>query len=296
MSRAAGHPAPVLVRAEDGVELALWRAVPPGPPRRTAVVLVHGTFSNRNFFFGRGDRGLAHALAARGWDAWVPELRGHGRSGALGPKHEWRFEDWIRCDAPALVRGVLEHSGAERLVWIGHSAGGVIGAAFAGLGDPLAAKIAGLVAAGTPAPLGLSAPQRPLAALGWAIARIVGRFPARALRIGPEDEHAGIFGQWMSWNLEGRWLGTDGTDYFDGLSRVRVPVLALAGGGDRLVAPAAACRHLLDACGGDDRSFVLCGKAQGFRENYNHNRLLVSRGAQADVWPLIGDWMEKRFA
>ena len=59
------------VRTADGVELALFRAPVAGKPRRTAVLLVHGTFSNRNFFHGAGERGLAFALAQRGFDAWV---------------------------------------------------------------------------------------------------------------------------------------------------------------------------------------------------------------------------------
>lgn len=287
--------APLLVRADDGVELALWHAPPAGPPRSTAVLLVHGTFSNRRFFLGAGERGLARVLAERGYDAWVPELRGHGRSGALGRAQQWHFEDWIRRDAPAVVAGVRDHAGPERLVWIGHSAGGVIGLAFAGQGGPLARHVAGFVVAGAPAPLGLGPAQRPLALAGWLIARLVGRFPARALRIGPEDEHAGVFGQWMRWNLQRRWLGADGTDYFANLSRVTAPVLALAGGGDRLVAPAATCRGLLDACGGADHKFVRCGRAEGFAENYDHNRVLVSRGARAEVWPLIIAWLEQRF-
>ena len=37
--------------------------------------------------------------------------------------------------------------------------------------------------------------------------------------------------------LRGRWVGDDGTDYFAGCRRITIPVLALAGGGDWLIAP-----------------------------------------------------------
>jgi predicted alpha/beta hydrolase len=283
-----------VLRAADGVELALWRSPPEGAARRTPLLLVHGTFSNRQFFHGAGVRGLSGALAARGWDAWVAELRGHGRSGATAVRRNWRFEDWIRHDAPALVRGVLERTASASLAWIGHSAGGIIGLAHAGLRGA-DAGIAGLVVAGAPAPTGLSPMPKLLARLGWGIATLVGRFPARALRIGPEDEHAGVFGQWMRWNVRGEWHGDDGTDYFAQLRRVTAPVLALAGGGDHLVAPPRTCAALLAACGSADRTFIRCGRADGFRENYGHNRVLVSRGARAEVWPLIADWLERRF-
>lgn len=285
----------LLVPTDDGVELAVWRTVPADPRRRTPVLLVHGTFSNRQFMGGRGERGLAGALAARGFDCWVAELRGHGRSGPHHAGANWRFEDWIRRDAPALIGGVLAATGAERLVWLGHSAGGIIGLAHAGLVGPDAPGIAGIVVAAAPAPTGLSFGPRVLALLGYGIARLVGRFPARRLGIGPEDEHVGVFGQWMQWNLRGEWHGDDGTDYFANLRRVTAPVLALAGAGDLVVAPPRVCARLLEACGSADRTFVTCGRAAGFKENYGHNRVLVSRGAREDVWPLIAEWMERRF-
>ena len=118
----AGVDGPITVRADDGVDLALWRRRADAPANRRAVpvLLVHGTFSNRNFFLGTGERGLAHYLASRGFESWVAELRGHGRSGAAGKGTAWRFEDWILRDAPALLRGVRDASGSESVAWIGH--------------------------------------------------------------------------------------------------------------------------------------------------------------------------------
>jgi len=285
----------LLVRAEDGVELALWRAQ--GAPACAAppLLMVHGVFSNRTFFLGAGERGLGRYLAARGWDAWVADLRGHGRSGVEGQRRRWHFEDWIRLDAPALVGGVLEATGRDRLVWIGHSAGGVIGFAFGGLEHPLSRAIAGIAVAGAPAPTGLGMVQYPMAAAGLSVTRVLGRFPARFLGIGPEDEHPEIFAQWMRWNLRGRWLGNDGTDYYANTRRVRSRLLALAGGGDWLIAPPALCEDLADATSSEDRMFVTCGRDTGFSEDFNHHRLIASTPARHEVWPLIGDWIEARF-
>jgi oxygen-independent coproporphyrinogen-3 oxidase len=287
--------ASLVARAADGVELSLYRAEPDRAPYPTPVLLVHGTFSNRNFFFGpTADRSLARALAGRGFDCWVAELRGRGRSKPAGRSGGWRFEDWIRLDAPALVEAVLAATGRHHLVWLGHSAGGVIGIAHAAADS--GRRVAGLVVAGAPAPTGLGPVQYPMAAAVLGLTHLLGRFPARLLGVGPEDEPAGILEQWMSWNLRGRWLGDDGTDYFAACRNVTVPVLSLAGGGDRFIAPARTCRNLLDAMGGADRAMLVCGRAQGFSEDFDHNRLLVSGNARSEVWPLIGDWLEARFA
>jgi oxygen-independent coproporphyrinogen-3 oxidase len=284
-------------RADDGVALALYRAAPARPRPAPPVLLVHGTFSNRTFFLGARERGLGRWLAERGYDAWVPELRGHGRSGDAGRQKRWNFEDWIRRDAPALVRAVCEATGRDRVIWLGHSAGGVIGFAFGALRDQAGSggAIAGLIAAGAPAPTGLGVMQYPMAAAGLAVTRLLDRFPARLLGIGPEDEHPGIFAQWMRWNLRGRWLGADGTDYYALTRRVTAPVLGLAGGGDWLIAPPALCEDLVQATGSADRTFLRCGRAEGFVEDYNHHRVIASSSARREIWPLIGDWIEARF-
>jgi len=287
--------APVVAVADDGVRLALYRARPDRPRAAPPVLLVHGTFSNRSFFLGSRDRGLGRFLAGRGFDTWVAELRGHGRSGAAGRRARWHFEDWIRRDAPALVTRILEATGESRVVWLGHSAGGVIGIAFAGLGHPRSAALAGLVMAGSPAPTGLGILQYPIAAGALGITRVFGRFPARLIGIGPEDEHAGIMEQWMRWNLSGRWLGDDGTDYFANCARVTCPVLALSGAGDRIWAPPAKCAALALATSSSDRTLTICGRTHGFSEDFGHNRLLVSGAAHREVWPAIAGWLEQRF-
>lgn len=284
-----------IVRASDGVELALYRAR--GAELRAAppLLLIHGTFSNRTFYLGTNERGMGRWLAARGWDVWVAELRGHGRSGHQGQGKRWHFEDWILRDAPALIAGVLGASGSDRLVWVGHSAGGVIGFAFGGLNHALSPALAGIVAISAPAPTGLGLLQYPMAAAGLTVTRLLGRFPARLLRIGPEDEHPEIFAQWMRWNLRGRWLGDDGTDYYANARRITAPVLAVAGGGDWLIAPPDLCEDLLNATSSTDPTFVVAGRATGFNEDYNHHRVVASSAARGDIWPLISDWIEARY-
>jgi predicted alpha/beta hydrolase len=291
-----GEPPELVTAAPDGVPLALYRARPADPRPAPPLLLVHGTFSNRTFFLGANERGMGRWLAQRGYDVWVAELRGHGRSGSEGRANRWHFEDWILRDAPALVRAVLEATGSDRLIWIGHSAGGVIGFALGGLGHALSGALGAIVALSAAAPTGLGILQYPMAAAGLVVTRLMGRFPARLLGIGPEDEHPGIFAQWMKWNLRGRWHGSDGTDYYANARRIAVPVLGIAGGGDWLIAPPELCRDLLGATSSGDRTFMVAGRAQGFSEDFNHHRVVASSAARAEVWPLIADWIEARFA
>ena len=289
---ASGVASQLIVRAEDGVELALHRVAPSAPARGLPLLFVHGTFSNRWFFLGA--RGLARYMADRSFDAWVAELRGHGRSRGPDRPGSWRFEDWIRLDAPAFIAGVRQATGRDALVWVGHSAGGVVGLASAGLADGPSA-IAALVTAASPAPTGLHAAQLPIAWAALGLTRLCGRFPARLLRIGPDDEARGVMEQWMRWNLGRRWVGDDGTDYFAACARIRAAHFALAGAGDWAFAPPMLCEDLVRASGSPDKTFLVCGRRTGFSRNFTHNRLLVSRAAREEVWPRIASWIEARF-
>ncbi|HEY6853798.1 MAG TPA: alpha/beta fold hydrolase, partial [Gemmatimonadales bacterium] len=179
--------------APDGVEIALhrMRAHRDGRP---AVLLVHGAFSGHTVWLRNGrarDAGLAHFLGARGYDVWLADLRGHGASAREPKRFHWRFEDWILKDTPALVARVFEETGGAPLIWIGHSSGGVVGLCWlARLSGAM--PLAACVTLGTPGPLRMGGVRRGSA---WAIARLthlLGRFPSRALGVGPEDEGAGV--------------------------------------------------------------------------------------------------------
>ncbi len=284
---------PQIVRAGDGEELTLWRmerTTGAADGRGTLpILLVHGTFSNRFFFGGRG--GLAQYLADLGYDAWVAELRGR-RPGA--PAQDWEFEHWIMSDAPALARAVIAATGTATLLWLGHSAGAVIGAGFAARAPEHAAMLGGLVMIAAPAPYAPGPIHLLTAAAGHAVGSALGRFPAAALRIGPADERPGILRQWFGWNASGRWIGRDGFDYRVAAARVLIPALAVAGAGD-LLTPPSACRRLLDDLGGADRELVVCGRSQGFSRDYTHNRLVISAQARQEVWPVIARWIGQRF-
>ncbi|NIQ59135.1 MAG: esterase, partial [Gammaproteobacteria bacterium] len=75
------------------------------------------------------------------------------------------------------------------------------------------------------------------------------------LGLGPEDELGGVMAQWMEWNLDGHWRAADGTDYAGRLAEIRVPVMGLAGAGDRIESPPDASRALIQLMGSSDRTF-----------------------------------------
>ena len=291
------------VIAADGTRLALYRAGEPGAP---VVLLMPGTFSNHTFWLGTRGHGMAWALAEAGFEAVVLDPRGHGgserpsgrgrgagrRSGAEGgASQEWTFEHWGRLDVPAAVEHVTV-PGRPTLM-VGHSAGGAA-MLLALAGEPaLREEVAGVVLLGTPVPW-LQRWRRVGAWAIRAISRLLGRFPARLVGLGPEDELPGVMAQWMTWNLRGEWVGDDGIDYVRALRDVRVPVLGMSGAGDGVFAPPHACRALVEMVGSDDRAYQLAGRDTGFSEDFDHAGIVVSRAAHEEVWPRVMEWLRER--
>ena len=98
---------------------------------RVPVILLHGSFSNRRFWYSARGLGLGAYLAREGFDVWLAEMRGHG----LSPRNrQYRFNtvaDYARYDLPAIAAFVTEKSG-QTPHWIGHSMGGITLAAAVG--------------------------------------------------------------------------------------------------------------------------------------------------------------------
>jgi pimeloyl-ACP methyl ester carboxylesterase len=264
----------------DGVRVALHTL---GNPDDPAVLLVPGTFSNSTFWLGTKGVGLARTLSDAGFYACVLDPRGHGDSQRPRKDQVWDIDDWARCDLPAALKAIGKPAHI-----IGHSAGGAVALAMLSAEPELRELTRSLVTIGTPLPW--LQPWRGAGA--WVIratSNALGRFPARLLRMGPEDELPGVMSQWMSWNLRGHWVGDDGTDYTRGLADLHMPVLMMAGSKDWFFAPPKACRGLFDRVGSIRKEFVVY-------EGMDHVGLVVSRKAREKVWPKILEFLIADYA
>jgi predicted alpha/beta hydrolase len=275
------------VATADGVSLALHRV---GDARGTPVLLAPGTFSNRTFWLGTRGTGFARTLAKHGFESCVLDFRGHGDSQRSAPGRRWNFDDWGRLDLPAAIDAIA--ADGRRPLLVGHSAGGASVLAALAAEPRVRRQARAAVILATPLPWLQS--WRRVAA--WAMrfgSRHLRAFPARLLRLGPEDELPGVMEQWMDWNVRGHWIGNDGTDYTVALRSLTTPLLFLAGAGDNRFAPPVATRGLYQLAGSPNRSYVLAGTATGFQRDYGHVDLVVSRPARQEIWPLLISWLQR---
>lgn len=281
------------VMTEDEVEIAVTR-LGSGSDRgtREPVVLVHGTFCQRSFWISDKALGLGPYLLERGYDVWIPELRGHGRSPRDRRFRSWSAEEQMRFDLPAVQRLVATETGRDAQ-WVGHSWGGVAILGSMGAGWLLGERMRSAVVLGANITEGDTWLKRMLPrATAWALLTVLGRVPAALFRLGPEPESRAYMLDFFRWKgPNAQWRTRDGRDYWDGIRRAKVPLLAFAAANDTMD-PVPGCRFLFDAVGSEDKEWVLLGTEQGFSKNYGHVEMIISKAASKEVWPRIADWLD----
>ncbi len=269
---------------DDGTRLFLSRMGDRGSP---PLILAHGTFTNQ-----RSCAPLASHLAARGWQCWLFDWRGHGYSDQ--PRASFNFETLARQDVPAVLRVVEENCGPLRPFWLGHSAGAVIAAMWLARQAPACTRLAGLqmLAAQATSRQRSWAMQKKIRLISWLLP-LRRQIASHWMPLATEAESSHLLRQWCQWSLRGHMQGKDGFDYLAALGRQQLPVLSLAGGGDDFISPPDGCQRLLESFGSASKRYVLCSQAQGFVEDYSHERLLISKNAKNEIWPLLENWLHQ---
>jgi pimeloyl-ACP methyl ester carboxylesterase len=291
------------------------------------VVLCHGLANNARFMEFHGAQNLAAYLAGLGFDCFSVDLRGAGAScGPYGGPHDANFDDHLHLDVPAVLDLVLRTAGAERVHWVGHSLGGLLGLAAAAVTQK--ARIASVVTIGSPlffrfppalgklVKLGLflAAPSGQLATgalallapfAGRVAAPRVAHFTANLRNLSPEAQRRllvnvfapiwrGVMAQLGDWLLHDAFRSADGkVDYRQAVSRLEAPVLVVGGTAD-VLAPPDVTRDYYALLSSPDKQLALFGRSYGHALEYGHGDLVVGQHATDEVYPVVRDFLVAR--
>lgn len=256
------------------------------------VVLVHGSFSNRGFWITRNGIGMARYLLEQGYDVWLMEHRGHGITPRNKDYINNTVERYVLYDVPAVNEFVQEKTGLNPF-WLGHSLGGVMIASAVAANLLNKDNCRGMVLFGTQA---ISRPKYLWVPLIATIMRMKvnrkGELDGRQLKIGPENEPAGVIKEYIaqnswfsSWQLKSKAL-----KLLPAWRKANdLPLLAVAGSIDKSD-PAKACLKFAKLYAGST-DYLKLGKAEGFTRDYGHVDMVVSKAAAKEVWPKVSQWL-----
>lgn len=256
------------------------------------IVLVHGSFTNRRFWLSSQGIGLARYLVESGFDVWLMEMRGHG----LSPRNRDYVDNNLECyassDVPAVNEFVIEKTGLKP-VWLGHSLGGVLISTAIAAGTLPEIQIAGIALLGTQVLRRRWFLRIPfVTSLGKLWFSVKSEMDGRKLRIGPENEPAGIAKEYLRWlGLFGKWrFKKNNTPLMAKWQGVSIPLLAMVGKDDQSD-PAKYCQRFYETCGSDKKIFKLLAQQEGFSRDFGHVDMIVSKDAAKEVWPEITSWL-----
>jgi pimeloyl-ACP methyl ester carboxylesterase len=256
------------------------------------VVLVHGSFSNRGFWLSSQGVGLARYLVEAGYDVWLMEMRGHGLSPRNQAYKDNSLEQYALSDVPAINQFVIEKTGLKP-VWLGHSLGGVLISTAIAAGGLPEIEVAAIALLGTQVVRRRWYLQIPfVTSIGKLWFSLNPEMDGRKLKIGPENEPAGIAKEYLRWlGFLGRWrLRENKTPLLAKWQGVDIPVLAMVGKDD-ISDPAKYCQRFFELCGSDEKVFKLLAKEEGFSRDYGHVDMVVSKDAAKEVWPELTGWL-----
>lgn len=318
-------------KTEDSWKLALYNYQPKQKNKLYPIVLCHGLASNHLFWDLQSEISLPKYLTAYGYDIWSVDIRSCGNSIYVGDgkrsKKNFSFDEMIEGDVPAIINYVLKQTGQEKLIWIGHSMGGMIISSYIARFPDIQNKLESIVLIGSPLDFNYFK-ESIFARLGFlqilkksdfyiTSKMITEWFSPLGVRINTklrnmqinaynmdsksllyyvynamEDLPTRLISQFLQNIKQGNWSTVNNAfSYQSHLSNIKIPTLLLVGGQDGL-APLSAARIVYDSANTQNKQMIVLSKETDFSADYGHGDLIMGKESKKEVFPLLLEWLE----
>jgi predicted alpha/beta hydrolase len=263
------------------------------------VLLIHGSIEDARIFYSRSGKGLAYYLAAEGFDVFAPDMVGKGQSEPpISRKLKHSQHDTIHTEIGAYadhVRAIHPHT---PLRLGAHSWGGVLLLAWMAHYGSLYA-LGPAVFFGSKRRISVLSARRLFmvdvmwTAVGSAGAALLGYLPAKALRMGSQNEPAAMYFEVNRWVYSRSWHEPrTGVDVRLALRQMELPpVLFFAGIQDHVLGHPTDVEKLMHEAGGYQHEFVLLAKHTGHLRDYGHIDMLTAPECTQDHFPMALRWL-----
>lgn len=268
----------------------------------TPVFLVHGFMQDSSCFYASDGSGLACFLAQQGYDVFVADLRGKGKSWpSVNGNFDFGVHHMINEDIPALLKKIVEKRGPVPQIWMGHGLGGVLLCSYyARYGDNLA-PVTNI------AHFGVSRYRKPSTAkiqrfrdrlyryLASTLIAIKGYFPAKTFLLGNCNESARSYKDYMQWTHSAHWLDeNDGFSYSQAVAeRHWPPSFYFSSAGDQRSGNTENIRLFMKELGLHDARMMTLSRRDGNLRDYSHLEMIGHIDGNEDHFPILVNWLQR---
>jgi len=273
-----------------------------GSSSSAPILMLPSLMEDGKVFYSNTGKGLAPYLAKQGYDVFVADFRGKGRSWpCVSAKSNNGYHQAICEDIPALVKTVTAKHGVAPQYWVAHGTAGSWLASFLARYPDQSSQVAGIVYFGSRRQLTVGGISRYLIIdllwrqVGAMAVKLQGFLPAKRLKLGSADETKRTYQDAIKWEREGRWIDPeDGFDYGVAAQEIAYPPsLYFAALGDKALGHVQDVRRFIFEMGDHNGRLVLLGKKLGNKSDYSHVGQLIQDEAVSDHFMLLVEWLQE---
>jgi pimeloyl-ACP methyl ester carboxylesterase len=271
-------------------------------PGGVPIFMLHGLIENGYIFYTEKGKGLACFLAEQGFDVYVADLRGRGKSTpSINAKSSFGQYEAITRDIPLFLEKI-QSLNAQKIHLIAHSWGGVLLSSFLARYPRWLDKVHSKTCFGTKrvvtartfeAYLKLTMFWRYIAPL---LSKKDGYLNAKKFRFGSDSETKQSLKESITWVIPGQWKDqSDGFDYFDAAQKLTwPPTWHFTGIKDYALGHQQDVQLFIDECGNHKAKFSVLSKQTGSHVDYDHINILTHPHTVNDHFPALSNWLLKQ--
>lgn len=266
------------------------------------ILMIHGMCEDGHIFYHESGKGLACYLAQKGFDVYVADLRGIGKSTPkIGPHCLHGQTETITEDLPQLIEFVKQHSGQPHMHMAAHSWGGVnINSCLLRRPDLIPCALSS-VYFGSKRSVRAKTFNRYLMInlfcnnILLLLGKIHGYVPAVKYNISSGDTTAKTHAQCVDWIKQDNWIDTDdGFNYGQAAKTVTLPpTLYYAAINDLSLGHRFDVQNFIKESGNHHHQYVLLGEKNGNALDYDHNNMLTAQECLTDHFPNVLGWFNR---
>lgn len=267
----------------------------------TPVFLLHGAIENGHIFYSKNQKGLAPFLAENGFDVYIGDLRGRGKSTpAISRVSLYGQTEAINEDIPAFIEHIIKLRGNVPQFWFAHSWGGVLLSSYFARYVQYRPLVKGMVYFATKRSIRVRNLHRYLMIdfmwnrFGFLLTKLYGYLPGKSWGYGSDNETLKSHAQSVTWVKPSAWV--DPEDHFDygaAIKKIKLPpILYLAGEKDYCLGNKNDVLDFIEESGDKSAKFILLSKKNGHLHDYDHINILTHPDAREDQFRLVLEWMQ----